>query len=132
MKTRDIKQRVTIHASPMAVYEALMDQERHSHFTGEPAEITAERGAAFTCYDRYIEGYNLDLEPGRLIVQAWRSEDWPKGHWSVVTCQLSKVPGGKTRLSFTHAGVPAGDYAKKNKGWQTHYWQPLKRYLERR
>src|SRR5580692_11368786 len=76
MKTRDIKQRVTIHATPSAVYEALMDQEKHSQFTGEPAEITAKRGAAFACYDGYIEGFNLDLEPGRLIVQAWRSEDW--------------------------------------------------------
>ncbi len=132
MKTRDIKQRVTIHAAPSAVYDALMDQEKHSQFTGEPAEITAKSGAAFTCYDGYIAGFNLDLDPARLIVQAWRSEDWPKGHWSVVTFQLSKAPGGKTRLSFTHAGVPAGDYAKKNKGWQTHYWQPLKRYLERR
>ncbi len=40
--------------------------------------------------------------------------------------------GGKTRLDFSHVGVPANDYAEKNRGWRTHYWQPLKRYLEAR
>jgi uncharacterized protein YndB with AHSA1/START domain len=132
MKTKEIKQRVTIHASPAAVFEALMNSERHGQFTGEPADITAKRGAPFTAYDGYIEGFNLDVEPGLLIVQAWRSENWPVGVWSIVTFKLSRAPGGKTRLTFTQAGVPAGDYQKKFKGWQTHYWAPLKLYLERR
>ena len=132
MKTKEIKQRVTIHAAPSLVYDTLMDQTRHSQFTGETAEIDAKRGGAFNCYDGYIEGFNLDLEPGRLIVQVWRSEDWPKGTWSIVTFRLAKAAGGKTRLTFTQAGVPADDYKRKNKGWQTHYWQPLKHVLEHR
>src|SRR5208337_866487 len=130
MKTREINQTVVINAPPTAVFKALLDSKQHSAFTGEPAKVTVKRGGAFTCYDGYITGINLELDRPKLIVQAWRSENWPRETWSVVTFKLSKLSGGKTKLSFTQVGVPAGDYAAKNDGWRTHYWQPLKRYLE--
>jgi len=62
---------------------------------------------------------------------AWRSAGWPEGHFSIVTFALSLKAGGRTELRFTQIGVPAGDYAAKNKGWHTHYWEPLKKYLEK-
>ncbi len=64
-------------------------------------------------------------------MQAWRSRDWPDGQYSIVTFALAKKSGGSTQLRFTQAGVPAEDYAKKNQGWRTHYWQPLKKFLEK-
>jgi len=48
-----------------------------------------------------------------------------------VTFALAKKSGGRTQLCFTQVGVPANDYADKNKGWRTHYWQPLKKFLEK-
>jgi hypothetical protein len=36
------------------------------------------------------------------------------------------------QLDFSQVGVPANDYAEKNRGWRTHYWQALKRYLDKR
>jgi uncharacterized protein YndB with AHSA1/START domain len=131
MKTREINHTVVIHAPPSAVFNALMDSKQHSAFTGEPAKISTKPGGAFTCYDGYINGFNLELDPSKLIVQAWHSENWPRETWSVVVFKLSKLASGKTKLSFTHVGVPAGDYEAKNKGWRTHYWEPLKKFLER-
>lgn len=78
----------------------------------------------------YINGITLELQPGKLIVQAWRSRNWPKGTYSIVAFRLSKAAGGRTALRFSQVGVPANDYRDKNKGWRTHYWEPLKRYLE--
>ncbi len=130
MKTREIVQTVVINAPPAAVFKALMDSKQHSAFTGRPAKMSGKVGGAFTCYDGYIKGINLELVRPKLIVQAWQSENWPRETWSVVAFKLARLAGGKTRLSFSQAGVPAGDYRLKNKGWQTHYWQPLKRYLE--
>lgn len=46
-------------------------------------------------------------------------------------CLFAKRPGGRIQLRFTQVGVPARDYARKNQGWRTHYWQPLKRFLEK-
>jgi uncharacterized protein YndB with AHSA1/START domain len=131
VKTKNIGHTVQIGASPTAVYDALMDEKKHSQFTGEAAKIRAKAGGAFTCYGDYITGINLQLEPAKLIVQAWRSENWPEETWSIVSFKLAAKAGGRTELRFTQTGVPAGDYARKNKGWRTHYWEPLKRYLEK-
>jgi len=64
-------------------------------------------------------------------VQAWRSQGWTDGHYTIVTFALSKKSGGRTQLRFTQVGVPVNDYAKKNQGWRERYWQPLKKFLEK-
>jgi uncharacterized protein YndB with AHSA1/START domain len=128
-KTKNLTHRVTLPAPPAAVFAALMDSAKHSQFTGEPALMEARPGGSFTCYGDYISGITLELEPGKRIVQAWRGRDWPKGFYSIVTFALAAKPGGKTALHFTQVGIPAKDYASKNKGWRTHYWEPLQRFL---
>ncbi len=130
MKTKTIEYRLFIQAKPKAVYDALMNEKKHSQFTGERAKVRAKAGAPFSCYDGYITGITLELKPGKHIVQAWRSQNWPDGHYSIVTFALSKKSGG-TQLRFTQIGVPANDYARKNNGWRIHYWQPLKMFLEK-
>jgi uncharacterized protein YndB with AHSA1/START domain len=127
--TKEIKHRVTIRATPAKVYAALMDEKKHAQFTGERARIDRRVGGMFTCYGTYINGITLELRPGKHIVQAWRSRNWPKGTYSIVTFRLSKAAEGRTALRFSQVGVPANDYRDKNKGWRTHYWEPLKRYL---
>lgn len=131
MKTKTIQHTILIRATPEEIYDALMNGKKHSQFTGAAAKIRAKAGAAFTCYDGYITGLTLELKPGKRIVQAWRSRDWPEGHYSIATFALAKKSGGRTQLHFTQIGVPADDYADKNKGWRTHYWQPLKKFLEK-
>ncbi len=129
MKTKNIEQIIFIRATPAQVYEALMDSRKHSQFTGATAKIGARPGTTFTCYDNYIKGVTLDLKPRQRIVQAWRSRTWPDGHYSIVTFALAKASGGHTRLHFTQTGVPADDAAEKRRGWRTHYWEPLQKYL---
>jgi activator of HSP90 ATPase len=131
MKTKNIVHKVLIRATPGEIYDALMDDKKHSQFTGEPAKIRAKTGGVFTCYDDYIHGINLELVPGKCVIQAWRSKNWPARHYSVVTFALSKKASRTTELHFTQIGVPATDYADKNKGWRTHYWEPLKKFLEK-
>lgn len=115
MKTKVIQHTVLIRTTPKAIYDALMNEKKHSQFTGERAKVCARVGAPFSCYDDYITGITLDLKPGKRIVQAWRSQNWPDGHYSVVTFELSKKSGG-TQLHFMQVGVPANDYARKNNG----------------
>jgi uncharacterized protein YndB with AHSA1/START domain len=128
--TKNIKQQVLIGALPVEVFEALMSDTKHGRFTGEPARIARRVGGAFSCYGHYITGITLELKPSKQIIQAWRSRNWPPGTYSIVTFNLAKSPGGKTRLTFSQVGVPAGDYNRKSKGWRTHYWEPLQRYFQ--
>ncbi len=122
---KTIRQSVTIKAGPRAVYDTLTDSRLHTALTGSPARISPRSGGAFSAYGGYITGVNLELVPGKKIVQLWRSKGWPKHHYSTVTYALARVKGG-TRLRFTQEGVPDDDYEDKREGWITHYWQPLK------
>ena len=129
MKTRNIRQSVTIKASPKDVYEALMDQKKHARFTGDVAKISRKVGGKFSAFDGYCGGVNLELVEGKKIVQSWRASDWPKGHMSTATFSLSRVPGG-AKLSFTQTGVPEKQWEDIKSGWKEYYWVPMKKMLE--
>jgi uncharacterized protein YndB with AHSA1/START domain len=128
---KTIRQTVKIGAPPKRVFEALINEKKHAAFTGNPATISRKPGTPFTCYGGYLTGFNLEVVAPKRIVQAWRSKGWPAGTYSIVTFALSRGRDGGTKLSFTHVGVPASDIKAKSAGWRTHYWKPLKAYLEK-
>ena len=130
MKTKTIRQSITLKASPHEVYEALMDSAKHSQFTGAEAHIGRGIGDKFTAYDGSLDGVNLELIPDKKIVQSWRSSDWPEGHYSRVTFTLKEVDSG-TRLTFTQSGIPEQHMEDIRRGWHDYYWTPLKEMLEK-
>ena len=129
--TRTIEQTVTIDASPHDVYEALMDSDKHSRFTGAKASISREVGGDFTAYDGALSGTMLELVPDAKIVQTWRGSDegWVPGHYSTATFSLKAVDGG-TQLSFVQTGVPEQSFEQISQGWHTYYWPKMKQMLE--
>lgn len=129
MKTKSIKQSVTINATPKEIYETLMDSRKHSQFTGDKANISNKVGGKFSAYGGYCFGTNLELVPNKKIVQSWSSTDWKEGHFSKVVFSLRKTKTG-TKLSFTQSGVPAQHYASIKQGWIDFYWNPLKKKFQ--
>ena len=129
--TKTIEQTVTIKANPHDGYEALMDSEKHSQFTGAPADISREIGGSFTAYGGALSGTTIELIPDAKIVQAWRGPDkgWPPDHYSEASHALEDF-GGETRLTFGQTGVPEASYEDISQGWQTYYWPKLKAFLE--
>ncbi len=130
MKTKTIKQNVTLPAAPHAVYEAFMDSKKHAAFTGDTASIGRKVGDKFKAGSGFISGTNLALVPDKKIVQSWHASDWPEGHYSRATFSLAKTKTG-TRLTFVQSGVPEEFFADIRQGWIDFYWQPLKKYLGR-
>jgi uncharacterized protein YndB with AHSA1/START domain len=133
MKTRTIRQTALFPAPPTEVYRALMTSKGHSGFTGASARISPRVGGAFTAWDGYIHGKNIELVPGALIVQSWRptEETWPSDYYSTVRFELTATRGG-TRLKFTHSGVLTEHAGHLSTGWKEHYWEPLRAYLGER
>ena len=127
---QDIKQTVTFNARPGVVFEMLMDSRKHRAFTGAPAKISRKPGGAFSCYGGQLTGVTLETVKGKLIVQAWRAKSWPKDAWSIATFKLAGAPGGKTKLSFTHTGVPRSAVKDITQGWKSHYWSAIKAHLK--
>jgi activator of HSP90 ATPase len=123
-----IRHTVRFAVPPSAIYRALMDSRRHRAFTGAPAKIEPKVGGRFTAWGPHLSGITVELVRDKRIVQAWRAENWPAGHYSIATFELRRA-GGATVLTFTQAGVPAKNVKGINEGWKTHYWQPLKKFF---
>jgi len=126
---KTIKQKVKFEASSKAVYKLLADSKLHSAFSGERANISTKVGGAFSAYSGYITGINVDLLPGKRIVQAWRAKDFPAGIFSMATFNLAETRDGGTELMLTHRGVPKDLIPGIENGWREYYWNRMKDYL---
>jgi uncharacterized protein YndB with AHSA1/START domain len=124
-----LHQEVDLAASPLRVYSALLSPSAFARFTGMPAEIDPHAGGAIWMFGGLIVGRNIELIPGKRIVQAWRAvQDFAAGIYSVVKMELIPTPSGTT-LILDHTGFPEGDYGHLYAGWPLRYWNPLKKYL---
>lgn len=126
---KSIRQTVHFKTSPKVIYGMLMDQAKHATFTGSEVRISKEIGGPFSVWGGSLSGVQLELVPGKRIVQSWRADDWPAGHHSTATYELSKTDAGCT-LVFTQTGVPVEHHASVNEGWRTFYWSPMKKALK--
>ena len=132
MKSRTIRQTVTLPAPPRIVFKALADSKQHAAFTGSKAKIPKRAGGRMTAYGGYISGKVLGLWPGMGLLQTWRTTEWPKGAPDS-RLEIRLAPSGKgTRLTMIHSEVPASRASSLTSGWQAYYWVPLRRYLKRR
>jgi uncharacterized protein YndB with AHSA1/START domain len=124
-----IRQEIVLTASPQRVYAALTDSQQFSAMSGgAPFEIASDAGCAFSCFGGMISGRQLELLPGRRIVQAWRAGNWDEGVYSIARFDL-KAQGAGTLLTFEHSAFPDGQAEHLGAGWAANYWEPLKKYL---
>jgi uncharacterized protein YndB with AHSA1/START domain len=128
-KSRTIKQKVIIPASPKEVYDAYTDPKKHSAFTESKATGKPVVGGKFTAWDGYIFGKYLELDDGKRVVQEWSSTDFPQGYGpSRLELCFNKVPEG-TELIMVHSNVPEEQADETADGWVEWYWDPLKKYF---
>jgi activator of HSP90 ATPase len=125
----NIHQEVTIDASPAAVYAVLTSSRDFAKMTGgKAADISTDVGGAVSLFEGGISARNIELVPGKRVVQAWRSQAWPEGVYSIVRFELA--PAGKgTKLVFDQAGHPDGAREMLEGGWHQMYWQPMNAML---
>lgn len=119
-------------ASPLQVYAAWLDGEQHTEMTGGAAHSEPVVGASFDAWDGYIHGMNLELEPGRRIVQSWRSSQFPDDAPDSKLELLLEPEGEGTRVTLRHWEIPAGQAQDYEQGWHEHYFTPMREYFIRR
>src|SRR5688572_27480501 len=129
MTTTTVEQTVTFAASLERTYRAIADSAEHSAFTGAPATLPPEEGAAFSTHAGEIEGRLLELVPNQRIVQAWRARGWPDGTYSVVRYEFFGNET-ETEIHLSHTGLPTEAVDHIADGWQKMYWTPLTDYLK--
>jgi activator of HSP90 ATPase len=123
-----IKQIVRFDAPAQVIYDALMDEKKHSDFTGAKAKIANHIGGTFSVWDGYAQGKHVALVPGKKIVQTWQASDWPKDAVSKVTFSFKPTENG-SELEMVHEDIPKEFENDIAQGWKDYYWKPLKAYI---
>ena len=118
-----------IPAPPERVYEAWLQADLHAQMTGTDATSEPRAGGAFTAWDGYIEGTHLELEPGKRIVQSWRTMDFPDDAPDSRLEITLVASGGGTLLTLAHSDLPDGSGDDYRTGWEDHYFQPMTGYF---
>ena len=110
------------------LYYAWLSSDGHSAMTGSPAEVSDEVGAKFTAWDGYITGKNLALDPGKRILQTWRTSEFDdKDPDSILEILLTPVKQG-SRLTLRHTNLPLHGMQYKE-GWVESYFEPMREYF---
>ncbi len=116
--------------SPQSVYEAWLDSDEHSAFTGSSASVEGRVGGEMTAWGGYISGVILELEPYDRIVQSWRTTEFPEGSEdSRLEILLAAVEGGMS-ITLLHSDIPDGQGEMYSEGWEDYYFRPMRAYFE--
>ena len=118
-----------IPARASAIYKAWLNSNGHAAMTGSPAKVSGKVGGKFSAWDGYIFGTTLELDPGRRIVQAWRTSEFPdEAPDSNLEIVLEEVKGG-TKVTLTHRDMPEDQVTSYRQGWEDFYFKPMKEYF---
>ena len=123
---KTIKHKVRFKAPPEMIYDMLADSRARSELTGCKAVLSDRVGGKFSTDAGQVTGVNVDLVPGRRLVQAWRRMDFPDGLYSMAAITLDPLPSGGTELVLTHRGVPKHLLDQIEDYWRAVYWGPMK------
>jgi activator of HSP90 ATPase len=119
-----IRQQLMIPAQPAQVYDVLVDAAALSALCGKSGEAGRAEGDAFTAFDGFVVGRQVELVPAVRLVQAWRFPAWDAGTYSIVQFSLGAEQGG-TRLVIDQHGEPADWHDHLEANWPTFYLTPL-------
>jgi activator of HSP90 ATPase len=115
-------------ATPQEIYYTWLSSKGHSQMTGSPASVSSVVGGKFDTWDGYIHGKNLELEPGKRIVQSWRTSEFSADEPdSRIEIMLEPV-GKQTKLTLKHTGLPPHG-RQYEQGWVESYFEPMKEYF---
>lgn len=123
----DFEYKLLIAADTDEVFAALTNPFQIEIWSGYPADMKAEAGYVFSLWEGDITGVNLEVVPGRRLVQEWFFGE--QGEPSVARIELKKE-GAKTLLELKHSHIPEEVYDEITEGWREYYLGSMKEMLE--
>ena len=129
MVTESIRVFRVFPVPPERLYQAWLDSAEHARFTGGDAAIEPTVGGAHSSWDGYIWGRILELEPGRRILQTWRTSEFPDAAEDSRLEILFEPEGRGTRLTLIHSEIPEGQRGRYESGWEDFYFEPMAKYF---
>jgi activator of HSP90 ATPase len=111
------------------LYITLTDPERLTAFTRAPPKKFegAKKGGKWELFDGNVSGEYLELEEPKKIVQTWRLNQWPAGHYSKQVIEFDQNDvDGVTVMRVTWSGVPIGQEDVTKRNWGEYYVRSIK------
>ena len=129
-----MQNQIELHAhfpvKPETFFQIWLDSARHSAMTGGEAKMSDQVGAAFSTWDGYITGVNLELEKPSRIVQSWRTTKFsiidPDARLELL---LQPAADGTTNLSLRLSSLPKNTAIDYQQGWLEFYFTPMQEYF---
>jgi activator of HSP90 ATPase len=122
----------SLPAPPDRLFDMYLDPREHAAFTGQPVTIGSRPGDSFRAFGGAIWGTILHVEPKRLIVQTWRSVNFPATALDSILILTFCPQSDGGRIELTQINVADEDFAGVSHGWHNYYWTPWRNYLEGR
>jgi activator of HSP90 ATPase len=126
-----LKMSITLPVKASELYKAWLDSKKHTAFTGAAAKQSSKVNANHSAWDGYISGKNLELKPGKKIVQSWRTSEFADNAPDSVLEVSFEEKAGKTKMNLYHHGLQKGDAKKYTQGWKDFYFKPMKAYFSK-
>ena len=115
--------------SAAEIFNAWLESEAHSAFTGSPARVNPAVGGEFSAWEGYISGKTLEIEPSRRILQSWRTTEFPEGSPdSLLEISFEEIGDG-TQLTLVHTNIPDGQGEDYRQGWEDYYFKPMQQFF---
>ncbi len=111
------------------LYKTFTEPDRLAAFTRAPPNKFegAKKGGKFELFDGNVAGEYLELEEPTKIVQSWRLNQWPAGHYSTQVIEFDQNDvDGVTVMRVTWTGVPVGQEEVTKRNWGEYYVRSIK------
>jgi activator of HSP90 ATPase len=127
--TTTIAHSIQFDAPPAVLFEMYADAREHSKVIDARVRFERRVGGRFSAWGGEVSGLNVVLRKPSVVVQAWRTSEFPKDHHSVLHLSITPTGVGRSTLTLTQHGVPIACAEDVEANWHECYWKPMKQML---
>lgn len=111
------------------LYQTFTDPQRITAFTRAAPKLFegAKKGGKYELFGGNVSGEYLELVEPTKIVQSWRLDQWPKGHFSRLEINFDQNDvDNVTVMRVSWTGVPVGQEDVTKRNWKEYYVRSIK------
>lgn len=111
------------------LYQTFTDPQRIAAFTRAAPKLFegAKKGGKYELFGGNVSGEYLELTEPTQIVQSWRLDQWPAGHYSRLEINFDQNDvDNVTVMRVSWSGVPVGQEEVTKRNWREYYVRSIK------